>query len=131
MVTKVSGAIGGDEFIWAYSNYPWKLDVTTKQMQEQRFLESWRLLELLLPQENVPLFAALNYFHAACRLALAGVNPWEFMGEILLNFSKTLEVLFPPSRGQTINAARTGLAKLGYASVSLATLSQEGATSGS
>ena len=34
------------------------------------------------------------------------------MGEVILNLRKTLEVLFPGSEGQTIDAARTGLASL-------------------
>jgi len=114
VVNKVIGTIGREEFIWAYANYPWKLDVTAKQIQEQRFLESWQRLTLLLPQENVRLFAALNYLHSACRLALAGINPWEFMGEILLNFAKILQVLFPAAEAQTIDAARAGLRSLGY-----------------
>jgi hypothetical protein len=36
------------------------------------------------------------------------------MGEVLLNLSKVLEVLFPGPEGHTIDAAREGLAKLNY-----------------
>ena len=43
------------------------------------------------------------------------MSPWEFMSEVLLNFAKVLEVLFPASESQTIDAARAGLRELGFA----------------
>jgi hypothetical protein len=107
--------VGDAPFAWVYSQYPWPWAVTTKEIQEQEFLDSWRRLELLLPEENIRLFAALNYFHIACRLPIVGINPWEFMGEALLNLSKVLEILFPGPEGQTLNAAREGLRQLDYA----------------
>ena len=48
------------------------MDVTTPVKQEQRLLESWGRLKLLIPGENRRLFAALNYFQIACRLACCG-----------------------------------------------------------
>lgn len=116
VVSMVTGNLGGAEFVWAYAEYvvPWQ--TTTKEIQEQHFLESWERLEMLLPNQNIRLFAALNYLHIARRLALVGITPWEFMGEALLNLSKLLQVLFPGPEGQTIDAARDGLAKLGYTS---------------
>jgi len=114
VVVAVTGSVGGIEFTWAYTNYPVILDITTKEIQEQHFLESWERLERLLPAENRRLFAALNYFHIACRLALVGASPWEFTGEIVMNLSKVLEVLFPAPPNKTIEAAKAGLQKLGY-----------------
>jgi len=116
VVAKVTGNVGGVEFIWGYTNYPATLDTTTKEVQEQRFLESWERLKTLLPAGNRRLFAALNNFHVACRLALVGTSPWEFTGEIVVNLSKVLEVLFPAAPQQTIEEARAGLQKLGYSS---------------
>lgn len=116
IVTAVTGTVGGVNFTWAYGEYMWPWQQTTKEMQEQSFLESWERLELILPRQNARLFAALHYFHVACRLAIVGFTPWEFMGEVLLNLSKILEALFPPTiEGQgTIDAARVGLQNLGY-----------------
>src|SRR5262249_27785936 len=114
VVSKVVGVIGGEEFIWAYAAYPWTTDVTTRQIQEERFLETWQRLAVLLPQDNVRLLASLHYLHSACRLAQVGTSPWEFMGEILVNFAKILQALFPASDAQTANAARDGLRRLDY-----------------
>jgi hypothetical protein len=114
VVVSVTGNVGGVEFVWAYVDYPWTTKTTTKELQEQEFLESWERLELIRPGQNIRLFAALHYFHIACRLAIVGITPWEFMGEILLNLSKVLEVLFPGPEGESINAARDGLSALGY-----------------
>lgn len=38
--------------------------------------------------------AALGYFFKACRLLAAGNGPWEFMPEVILNLTKSLEILF-------------------------------------
>lgn len=116
VVASVTGNIADVDFVWAYTNYPVTTSVTTKQELEQDLLASWERLELIRPVQNKRLFAALHYFHVACRLAIVGFTAWEFMSEILLNLSKVLEVLFPGSEGQTINAARTGLEALGYSS---------------
>lgn len=116
VVVAITGAVGGIEFTWAYANYPVTLDVTTKEIQEQRLLDSWERLKLLLPAENRRLFAALNYFHIACRLGLVGVSPWEFSAEILMNLSKTLEVLFSAAPNKTMEAVKAGLQSLGYSS---------------
>lgn len=110
-VVAVTGNIGDIEFKWAYTNYPVTLDVTSKQIQERRFYESWERLQLLLLAENRRLFAALNYFYVACRLAVVGASPWEFTAEIVMNLSKVLEVLFPASPNKTIEAARAGAAE--------------------
>ena len=54
--------------------------------------------------------AALAYFYRAERLLESGHTPWEFAAEAVLNFSKCLEVLFPPEGdGKTRDAVRNGL----------------------
>ncbi len=114
VVANVTGTITDVDFVWAYTNYPANTSITTKELQEQDFLESWERLELILPAQNVRLFAALHYFHVSCRLAIVGFTPWEFMSEVLLNLAKVLEVLFPGPEGQSIDSARVGLKQLGY-----------------
>jgi hypothetical protein len=116
IISAVTGTVGGVDFTWAYAEYVWPWQVSTKETQERNFLESWERLELILPRENAQLFAALHYFHVACRLAIVGFTPWEFLGEVLLNLCKVLEALFPPTiEGQgTIDAARNGLRNLKY-----------------
>ena len=116
VVTMVTGQVGGVGFVWQYARRTSAFDVTTKELQEQRFLQSWEQLKVLLPMENRRFFAALQYLHVACRLERAGVTPWEFMAEVLLNYSKVLEVLFPAQDEKTIDAARAGLEKLAYTS---------------
>lgn len=59
--------------------------------------------------------AGLHYFHVACRLARQGCTAGEFIAEVVLNLSKSLEVLFPPTvDGKTREAARSGLRALGF-----------------
>lgn len=57
----------------------------------------------------------MDYFHVALRLARQGEIAGEFLPEMILNLSKVLEVMFPPSGDRrTLDAARTGLRKLGF-----------------
>src|SRR5262249_44895295 len=114
-----TGNVGDAEFEWPYANYPADATVTTQELQERYFLEAWKNMELLLPAQHRRLYAALLYFQTACRLSVAGLNPWEFMGEVLLNLSKVMEVLFPADGSSTINAAREGLEDLGCASLDI------------
>lgn len=114
VVTMVTGQVGGVEFVWQYAKRAAGFTVTTKELQEEHFLRAWERLEMLLPLERRRLFAALHYLHTACRLERAGVTPWEFMAEVLLNFSKVLEVLFPAQDEKTIESARAGLERLTY-----------------
>jgi hypothetical protein len=59
--------------------------------------------------------AAVHYFHVALRLARRGEISGEFLAEMILNLSKTLEVLFPPAGdGRTRDAVRRGLRALDF-----------------
>ena len=59
--------------------------------------------------------AALHYFYVASRLSQEGSIAGEFLPEVILNYSKVLEVLFPPSGdGQTRDAVRRGLTELEF-----------------
>lgn len=116
VITRTVVRMGDTEFTWQYARSVGKFDATTKEIQEDRFREAWSFLEVLLPSTNRRLFAALHYFHIATRLERVGLNPWEFMAEVLLNLSKSLEVLFPAEANKTIEAARAGLSRLGFTS---------------
>lgn len=113
LVNQVTGKVGEAPFRWELSEWYMPFDVTTTGRQESRFLVCWDWLGTLSQPENRRLVAALHYFHTACRLERAGHSPWEFMGELLINLSKTLEALFPGPEGQTLDAARHGMAIIG------------------
>jgi hypothetical protein len=112
LVDRVFGRVGETPFRWELTRWTIPFATTTMELQETKFAVSWQRFETLSQPENRRLIAALHYYHLACRLETAGDSPWEFMGEVILNLSKTLEVLFPGREGQTIDAARTGLASL-------------------
>ena len=61
---------------------------------------------------NRRLAAAAYYFYVARRLSEAGHSAFEFMAEVVLNLSKTLEALF--GVGGNCDKVRTELRKLGY-----------------
>lgn len=112
LVDRVTGRVGGTPFRWELTQWTMPFSTSTTELQESRFAASWQRLSILSHPENRRLLAALHYFHLASRLEVAGDSPWEFMGEVILNLSKTLEILFPGGEGETIDAARTGLASL-------------------
>ena len=87
-------------------------DVTNQEFQEQRIVNSFNHFNVISDPRNKRLIAALTYFHRARRLARSGSSPWEFMSEIIVNYSKVLEVLFPGP--ESIKAARSGLATINY-----------------
>lgn len=121
VVERVEGRIGDAPFRWELKDWKMEFLTTTQELQEQRVALSWARFDLISKPGNRRLIAALHYFHIACRLCRAGNSPWEFMSEAILNLSKILEVLFPPTRGdgQTIKAAKEALGKLGYTEVEI------------
>ena len=120
-VERVSGTVGDVPFRWELDGWRMDFQTTTQKLQEQRVATSWERLNVLSNPDNRRVIAALHYFHVVCRLSRAGNSPWEFMSEIILNLSKVIEVLFPPStgRGKTLEAARTGLKDLGYSEIEI------------
>jgi hypothetical protein len=53
-------------------------------------------------------------------LSRQGATPGEFLGEVLLNLAKVLEVLFPPAEAiKTLDAARLQLRALGFSDVEI------------
>jgi len=89
---------------------------TTQEEQETLVARAWRRIDLLAEEhKRRRLVAGLHYFHIACRLSSVSVAAGEFMVESVLNFAKTLEVLFPPKGdGRTRDAVRNGLRGIGY-----------------
>lgn len=115
IVERVSGKIGDTSFQWLIDDWRMPFITTTQQRQEEKVNSSWLRFDLISQPANRRLLAALNYFHVACRLSRAGNSPWEFMGEIILNLSKVLEVLFPPLHNEKPrDAVRAGLKTLDY-----------------
>jgi len=115
VVERVEGKVGEASFRWELDNWRLEILLTSQEEQEKKAADSWTRFEILATPGNRRLAAALHYFHVFCRLCRAGHTPWEFMAEAIMNLSKILEVLFPPSGdGQTMEGARAGLAGLGY-----------------
>jgi hypothetical protein len=114
VIERVDGIIGDSHFRWQLSRWGGHFRTTTQEKQEEAIVRSWNRIGILA-HPNRRLFAAAHYFHVACRLARSGSTPGEFLPEVLLNFAKILEVLFPPSGdGKTRDAIRSKLEELGY-----------------
>jgi hypothetical protein len=115
-VRRVNGTIAGVPFVWELEQWAAHFTITTTELQEKKFADSLLRLGLVAAPQRRRLLAALHYFHKACRLDREGETAGEFLAEGLLNLSKCLEVLFPGEEGQqSADAARAGLAALGYA----------------
>lgn len=113
-IERVDGTIGSTDFRWELARWRGEFRTTTQQSQEQRFAEAWARMSLVAEPGLRRLAAALHYFHIACRLNRAECTAGEFVAEAVLNYAKTLEVLFPPEgQGGTRDAARRGLRSLG------------------
>jgi hypothetical protein len=110
----VSGSLAGRQFRWQLSEWKGKFQTTTQKDQEEAFERAWRRLKQLADPRFRRVLAAAHYFHVACRLERSGRQPGEFVAEVLLNLSKMLEVLFPGTPSETMDAARTGLTNLRY-----------------
>jgi hypothetical protein len=88
--------------------------VTTQSGYEDRIKNALASVELLLEERNATLLAAIQYFHVAQRLLVAGESPDEFSAEVLLNCTKALEVLFGNR-----DATRAGAQALGYSTTEI------------
>jgi len=115
IITRVDGRIGEVEFRWELAIWKARFEITTQEKQEQSVVTSWKRIGFLSRPGSRRLLAALHYFHVALRLARRGEIAGEFLPEMALNFSKVLEVLFPPAGdGRTRDAVRAGLRSLGF-----------------
>jgi len=115
MVESTAGEVGGEPFLWQLLRGDQKVDAVTTEIQEERLARAWDRALLFSGDANRRLLAALHYFQTACRLERSGHTPWEFTAEVILNYTKVLESLFPPGGGtESMDASRDGLAALGY-----------------
>ncbi|MEU8076785.1 hypothetical protein AB0B31_15180 [Catellatospora citrea] len=114
VITEVTGRVGDAEFVYQHAKRASPVDLTNQQRQIERLTDSWGRVQLLRHADR-RVVAALHYFHVACRLERAGHTPWEFMAEVLLNYTKLLEVLFP-NGDKTIDGTRMGAQQLGFTS---------------
>lgn len=113
-IERIGGTIGDVNFRWELTDWKMYFETTTQELQEQKVVDSWERHSILAEFGSRRLFAALHYFHVACRLGRVGNSPWEFMAEILLNYCKMLEVLFPSEgEAKSIEITRRELTKLG------------------
>lgn len=115
-VERVDGIVGGENFLWELQKWGARFGITTQEEQEQHVATAWQRIELLSEKnKSRRLAAGLHYFHIACRLSSESVTAGEFVAESVLNFAKSLEVLFPPDGdGKTRDAVRNGLRAIGY-----------------
>ena len=104
------GKVGRAAFSWEIEQAVGFLDITSKEKQETRIGNSFLRLNMINKVENTRLAAALYHFYVARRLAESGNSPYEFLAEIILNLTKTLQALF----GEKYDDVRIGLAKFGY-----------------
>ncbi len=120
IIERVGGQVGGVDFRWELKKWKAQFDITTQEKQELSVASSWERVGVLSVPGRHRLLAALHYYHVALRLARRGEIAGEFLPEMILNFSKVLEVLFPPSGdGKTRDAARAGLLKLGFSQMEI------------
>jgi len=114
-ISHVDGTVGDCEFRWELADWSMQFRTTTQTEQETAIARSWdRFVLMGQHPEYRRVLAAIHYFHVGCRLAIVASTAGEFLAEVLLNFSKILEVLFPSSDTcGTIDAARTGLRGMG------------------
>ncbi len=107
--------IGQSLLGWELAFFDQPIHQTTQQDQENFVTEAWERLPIVLDDARHRLLASLHYFHVACRLARRGNTPGEFLAEVILNLSKTIEALFPHSGdGKNREAARLGLRALDF-----------------
>ncbi len=109
-VERVDGKIGSVLFRWELSDWRIEVNITTQDLQQQKFATAWNRFDILAAPHRRRLIAALHYFYVACRVKREGKMPGEFLAEALLNFYKVLEILYGPNRDQV----RTALADLKY-----------------
>lgn len=111
-VRQITGTCGTRPFkiqLKKYSNF---MPVIRPGDVEKRIERAFENLKTIRCLQNSRLKAAIHYYHTARRLVEVGDNVWEFVPEIILNYTKILEVLFGNSRENV----RQQLLELGYES---------------
>jgi len=112
VVIYTRGRVGEATFDWTLMQKKLWLDVTSNEAQEKRVADALKRWIWISQISNRRLAAATYYFYVARRLSEAGHSAFEFMAEVVLNLSKTLDALF--GGGGNCEKVRTELRKLGY-----------------
>jgi len=109
VVKYTRGRVGDAIFNWELEKATQFIDITTKEKQEKRVVDSFKRLVNMGDVSIRRLAAALFYFYVARRLVESGNSPYEFLSEVIHNLNKVLEILFG-SRQEV----RNELSKFGY-----------------
>lgn len=113
VVARVDGLIGATPFRWVYCDATGVVQQHEPASWDKIIPGVWSQLPVIVAPEHRRIAAALGYFHTAMRLREVGISPWEFMGEIILNWAKMLEALFCTQK-EWHDDARRGLSRLGF-----------------
>jgi len=113
VVLHTKGWLGDAEFRWEHREVIAPFHTVTTESLEKRVVEAFNQMQLFASTKNRRFFAALHYYHKACRLIVSGISDWEFMSEAILNMCKTMEILFVES-SDSRDDIRKGLKKLSY-----------------
>jgi hypothetical protein len=98
-IEEVNGEVGGNPFMWLLSGWRKELRSTTQEKQEQLVKMSFQRMKIVAQEHRRRLLGGLHYYHQARRLSREAKTAGEFMAEVILNLSKTLEILFPSRNG--------------------------------
>lgn len=105
-VKQITGMCGKRPFKIQMKHYGNFLPIIRPGDVEKRIQRAFDNLKSLRYLQNPRLKAAIHYYHTARRLIAVGDNVWEFVPEVILNYSKILEVLFG-DRDSTRTAAKS------------------------
>jgi hypothetical protein len=119
-IERVDGKIGETPFRWELQVWHGEFLTTTQEKQELAVASSWENIGMLSVPTNARLIAAIHFYYVAVRLLRSATIAGEFIPEAILNFSKVLEVLFPPDGDVKVrDAARNGLIKLEFSELEI------------
>lgn len=110
VIKKIEGRLGKVPFFYGHEKTEFLFMLQTQEGIEQSVVDSLEVLKLFRGTKNRRLAAALFNFYTSSRLIVAGCSDWEFMAEVILNMSKSLQILF----GNKIDDIRKGLREIGY-----------------
>ncbi|MDX2059476.1 MAG: hypothetical protein SFV24_16820 [Gemmatimonadales bacterium] len=116
-ITATEGTVGLTRFRLEHIGAVTPLLVLDDSTLVQRVATALSNVEPLAQKGSVRLLAAHRYVHTAARLLAAGYSRWEFMGEVVLNYAKALEILF----GDPRDAQRAGMRTLGMPDLDIET----------
>jgi len=102
--------VGKASFAWQYRAAVQPLVVATPESIEANLAKALGHFDRLLESDSRRVLAAAHYVQVAGRLQEVGTSKWEYMAEVVLNYSKALGSLF----GSRRDAVRRHLGALGY-----------------